>query len=113
MLTRSELKFGEGSFEEYIHEIGSWRAFRKQEMASKKDRDSSNPNPFDTKEALFSVFMAIKAMMEEMYEDQKKAKGTGGKGKEKLHNFRKQSKKQHNFEKQSKGKEEEKTTCSH
>jgi hypothetical protein len=47
------LKLGEGSFEEYILEIGSRRQFRKQEMDSTKDKDSSNPNPFDTKEAFF------------------------------------------------------------
>jgi hypothetical protein len=72
-------------------------------MASTKDRDSSNLNPFGIGEALFSMFMEMKAMVEEMYEDQKKAKGTSGKGKGKPHNF----------EKQSKGKEEEKPTCSH
>jgi hypothetical protein len=48
-------------------------------MASTKDEDSSNPNPFSTEEALFSVFMTMKAMVEEMYEDRKKAKRTGGK----------------------------------
>jgi hypothetical protein len=58
-------------------------------MASTKDMDSSNPNPFGTEEALFSTFMAMKAMVEEMYEDRKKAKGTGGKGKVKPHNFEK------------------------
>jgi hypothetical protein len=51
--------------------------------------DSSNPNPFGTEEALFFVFMEMKAMVEEMYEDRKKAKGTSGKGKGKPHNFEK------------------------
>jgi hypothetical protein len=97
---RSKLKLGEGSFEEYIPKIGSRRAFQKQEMASTKDKDSSNPNPFGTEEALFSAFMEIKAMVEEMYEDQKKAKGTCGKGKGKPHIFKKKLKKPHNFEKQ-------------
>jgi hypothetical protein len=84
---RSKLKLGEGSFEEYIPEIGSRHAFRKKEMASTKDEDSSNPNPFGTEEAFFSTFMEMKAMVEEMYEDRKKAKGTGGKGKGKPHKF--------------------------
>jgi hypothetical protein len=75
----------------------------KAEMASTKDKDSSNPNPFGTLEALFFAFMAMKAMVEEMYVDRKKAKGTGSKSKGKPHNF----------EKQSKEKEEEKPTCSH
>jgi hypothetical protein len=57
-------------------------------MASTKDMDSSNPNPFGTEEALFSAFMAMKAMVEEMYEDRKKAKRTGGKGKRNPHNFK-------------------------
>jgi hypothetical protein len=96
-------KFGKGSFEEYIPEIGSKRAFRKKEMASTKDKDSSNPNPFSTEEELFSAFMAMKAMVEEMYEDRKKAKRTGGK--EKMN--------PHNFEKRSKGKQRNKHTCSH
>jgi hypothetical protein len=34
--------------------------------------------------------MEMKVMVEEMYEDRKKAKGTGGKGKGKPHNFEKQ-----------------------
>jgi hypothetical protein len=103
MLTRSKIKLGEGSFEDHIPKIGSRHAFRKQEMDSTKDMDSSNPNPFGIEEAFFSVFMEMKAIVEEMYEDQKKAKRTGGKGKGKPHKF----------EKQSKGKEEEKPTCSH
>jgi hypothetical protein len=61
-------------------------------MASTKDRDSSNPNPFGTEEALFSTFMEMKSMVEEMYKDRKKAKRTGSKGKGKPHNFEKQSK---------------------
>jgi hypothetical protein len=68
-------------------------------MDSTKDVDYSNPNPFGIEEALFSAFMEMKTMVEEMYEDQKKAKGTGGKGKGKPHNFEKNSKKPHNFEK--------------
>jgi hypothetical protein len=35
-------------------------------MASTKDMDASNPNPFGTKEAFFYVFMEMKAMVEEM-----------------------------------------------
>ena len=68
-------------------------------MTSTKDRDSSNPNPFGTEEALFSAFMAMKAMVGEMYKGQKKAKGTSGKGKGKPNNFGRQSKKPHNFKK--------------
>jgi hypothetical protein len=45
----------------------------------------------------------MKAMVEEMYEDRKKAKRTGGKDKGNPHNLKKQSK----------GKEEENPTCSH
>ena len=44
-------------------------------MDSTKDGDSSNPNPFGTKEALFFAFMAMKAMVEESYEDWTKANG--------------------------------------
>jgi hypothetical protein len=65
----SKLKLGEGLFEEYIPEIGSRCSFQKQEMASTKDKDSSNTNPFGTKEALFYVFMTMNSMVEEMYED--------------------------------------------
>jgi hypothetical protein len=61
-------------------------------MDSTKDMDSSNPNPFGTEEALFYAFMAMKTMVEEMYEDQKNGKRTGGKGKRNPHNFEKQSK---------------------
>ena len=64
-----------------------------------KDMDSSNPNPFSTEEAVISSFMAMKAMVGEMYEDRKNAKSIGGKSKENLHNFKKQSKKPHNFKK--------------
>jgi hypothetical protein len=37
-------------------------------MASTKDRDCSNPNPFGTEEALFSAFMTMKTMVEERRE---------------------------------------------
>jgi len=47
----------------------------KLEMASTKGMDSSNPDPFNIEKAFVSVFMAMKAMMEEMYEGRKKAKG--------------------------------------
>jgi hypothetical protein len=36
---------------------------------STKDKDSSNPNPLSTEEELFSTFMAMKDMVEEMYKD--------------------------------------------
>jgi len=57
-------------------------------MASKKDKDYSNPNPFNTEEELFSTFMEMESMVEEMYEDQKKAKIIGGKTKGKWYNFK-------------------------
>ena len=40
-------------------------------MDSRKDMDSSNPNPFGTEETFFSAFMAMNDMVEEMYEDRK------------------------------------------
>jgi len=33
-------------------------------MASTKDKDSSNPNPFNTEAKLFFLFMEMKAMVE-------------------------------------------------
>jgi hypothetical protein len=48
-------------------------------MASTIDIDSSNPNPFGTKETFISAFMEMKAMVDEMYKDRKKAKRIGGK----------------------------------
>jgi len=49
-------------------------------MTSKKYEDYSNRNPFGIEEELLSSFMAMKAMVEEMYEDQSNSKRTGGKG---------------------------------
>jgi hypothetical protein len=61
-------------------------------MASTTNMDSSNPNPFSIEEAFFYAFMAMKAMVGEMYEDRKKAMRTIGKGKRNPHNFEKQLK---------------------
>ena len=74
MLTRSKLKRGEGSLEEYNLEIGSRCA-----MALSKEG-----NPFDPGKTFLEAFMIMKTMVEEMYKDQKKAKeestlGTVGK----------------------------------
>ena len=68
------LNLDEVSFEEYNPKIGLRHAFQDQEMSSPKEGDSSNPNPFSTKEALFQAIMAINTMAEEMYKDQKKVK---------------------------------------
>ena len=42
-------------------------------MASPKEGNSSNQNPFDNEGAFIQAFMAIKSMVEEMYKEWKKA----------------------------------------
>jgi len=78
IFTMSKLSIGEGSLEEYIPDIGLRCAFWKKEMDSTKDNNSCNPNSFGTEDALFYAFMTMKAMVEEMYKDQKKAKQESG-----------------------------------
>lgn len=66
MLTRIKIKRGEGVLEEFNPEIGSRsrRVFPKQRME----------NPYEIYKAFFEVFLSLKAMVEEMYEDQNKVK---------------------------------------
>jgi hypothetical protein len=70
MLTRLKFKHGEGSLEEANPEIG--RVFRRREMASPREG-----HPFGSEEAFFEAFMAMKAMVEELYKDRKKVEEGG------------------------------------
>jgi hypothetical protein len=70
MLTRSKSKQGEGKLASYNLEIGS-RSFNKRgKMASPR-----RLGPYNFEYYFFEAFNLMKAMVEEMYEDRKKAKG--------------------------------------
>jgi hypothetical protein len=70
MLTRSKSKRGEGKLASYNPEIGSRRFTRREEMASTR-----RLCPYKFEDDFFEAFNLMKAMVEKMYEDRKKAKG--------------------------------------
>jgi hypothetical protein len=70
MLTRSKSKRGEGKLASYNPEIGSRSFTRRGEMDSPR-----RLGPYDSEDDFFEAFNLMKAMVEEMYEDRKKAKG--------------------------------------
>ena len=67
MLTRSRLQRGEGEFEEFNPEIGS----RKGKMSSPKGEETTSSIPSEGE--FLKAFMRMQAMVEELYQDRKKA----------------------------------------
>jgi hypothetical protein len=64
MLTRSKIKWGEGSLEEYNPKIGSRHAFQRQEMESPREE-----NPFEYEAMFRQAFLEMKTMVEELYKE--------------------------------------------
>jgi hypothetical protein len=70
MLTGSKYKQGEGKLASYNTEIGSRSFTRRGEMASTR-----RLGPYDSEDDFFKAFNLMKAMVEEINEDQNKSKG--------------------------------------
>jgi hypothetical protein len=67
MLTRSKLKRGEGSLEEYNLEIGTRCTFQQQAMELEKEE-----NLTEYKRSFQQDFFDMKSMVEELYREQRK-----------------------------------------
>jgi hypothetical protein len=70
MLTRSKFKRGEGKLASYNPEIGSRSFTRRGEMVSPRML-----GPYESEDDFLEPFHLMKAMVQEMYKDRKKAKG--------------------------------------